>query len=146
MHASSGIRTQDPSVRAGEDGSCLRPRDHCDRHTLIRVRKIIIHIPTHYDPYTDGLRGWTAGVWFPTGVVFSLLHSVQTGCGAHPTSCAKGTGGLSPGINRLGRETDHSSPSSAEVKNGGANIHSPIRLRDVTFYLHIMYETLLFVC
>jgi hypothetical protein len=30
IHASSGIRTHDPSVRAGEDGSCLRPRGHYD--------------------------------------------------------------------------------------------------------------------
>jgi hypothetical protein len=29
--ASSGIRTHDPSVRAGEDSSCLRLRSHCDR-------------------------------------------------------------------------------------------------------------------
>jgi hypothetical protein len=26
-----GIRTHDPSVRASEDSSCLRPRSHCDR-------------------------------------------------------------------------------------------------------------------
>jgi hypothetical protein len=26
------IRTHDPSAWAGEDGSCLRPRGHCDRH------------------------------------------------------------------------------------------------------------------
>jgi hypothetical protein len=26
IHASSGIGTHDPSVRAGEGGSCLRPR------------------------------------------------------------------------------------------------------------------------
>jgi hypothetical protein len=32
IHTSSGIRTHDPSVRAGEDISCLRPRGHCDRH------------------------------------------------------------------------------------------------------------------
>jgi hypothetical protein len=31
MHASSGIRTHDPSVRAGEESSCLRRRDYCDR-------------------------------------------------------------------------------------------------------------------
>jgi hypothetical protein len=31
IHASSEIRTHDPSVRSGEDGSCLRPRGHCDR-------------------------------------------------------------------------------------------------------------------
>jgi hypothetical protein len=34
IHASSGIRTHDPSVRAGEDSSCLRPRGHCDRHNI----------------------------------------------------------------------------------------------------------------
>jgi hypothetical protein len=28
----SGIRTHNPSVRASEDSSCLRPRGHCDRH------------------------------------------------------------------------------------------------------------------
>jgi hypothetical protein len=27
----NGIRTHDPSVRASEDSSCLRPRGHCDR-------------------------------------------------------------------------------------------------------------------
>jgi hypothetical protein len=30
-HASSGIRTHDPSVWAGTDGLCLIPRWHCDR-------------------------------------------------------------------------------------------------------------------
>jgi hypothetical protein len=30
IHASSGIRAHDPSIRAGEDGSCLSPRGHCD--------------------------------------------------------------------------------------------------------------------
>jgi hypothetical protein len=29
IQSSSGIRTHDPSVRAGEGGSCLRPRGHC---------------------------------------------------------------------------------------------------------------------
>jgi hypothetical protein len=31
IHASSGIRTHGPSVRASEDSSCLRPRSHCDQ-------------------------------------------------------------------------------------------------------------------
>jgi hypothetical protein len=31
IEASSGIRTHDPSVRVGEDGSCPRQRGHCDR-------------------------------------------------------------------------------------------------------------------
>jgi hypothetical protein len=35
LHAWSGIRTHDPSVRASEDSSCLRTRGHCDRHALV---------------------------------------------------------------------------------------------------------------
>jgi hypothetical protein len=31
IHALNGIRTHDPSVRASEDSSCLRPRGHCDQ-------------------------------------------------------------------------------------------------------------------
>jgi hypothetical protein len=42
---------------------------------------------------------------------FSLHHSVQNGSGAHPASYPTGTGDPS-----LGREADHSSPSSAEVR------------------------------
>jgi hypothetical protein len=34
IHASSGIRTHEPSAREGEDGSYLRPRAHCDRPPL----------------------------------------------------------------------------------------------------------------
>jgi hypothetical protein len=43
---------------------------------------------------------------------------VQTGSGAHPASCTKGTGGPFPGVKtRHGRNADHSPPSSAEVVN-----------------------------
>jgi hypothetical protein len=49
---------------------------------------------------------------------FSSSHCVQTGSGAHSTSCPVGTGGPSPGIKaRPGRDADHSPPSSAEVEN-----------------------------
>jgi hypothetical protein len=51
---------------------------------------------------------------------FSLLHSIKTGFGAHPASYPVGTGALSPEIKRPRHEADHSSPSSAEVKNDGA--------------------------
>jgi hypothetical protein len=51
---------------------------------------------------------------------FSLLHSVQTDSGAHQVSYPMGTGGSFPGVKWQGREADHSPPSSAEVKKGGA--------------------------
>jgi hypothetical protein len=43
IRALSGIRTHDPSFRASEDSSCLKPRGHCDRqskllHILVNLR------------------------------------------------------------------------------------------------------------
>jgi hypothetical protein len=52
--------------------------------------------------------------------VRSSFHSVQAGSGAQTASYPKGTGAVSPRAKLLGRESDLSSPSSAEVKNGGA--------------------------
>jgi hypothetical protein len=47
---------------------------------------------------------------------FSSTLCVQTRSGAHPASCAVGTGGPFPGDNaQPGRDADHSPPSSAEV-------------------------------
>jgi hypothetical protein len=46
------------------------------------------------------------------GQNFSLLHNVQTDFGAHPTSYPVG-------------EADHSTPSIAKVKNGGAKTPLP---------------------
>jgi hypothetical protein len=40
FHASSWIPTHDPSVRASEDSSCLRPRGHSDRQDLLLPYKI----------------------------------------------------------------------------------------------------------
>jgi hypothetical protein len=42
----------------------------------------------------------------------SVLHSVQTGSGAHTVSYAVGTGGSCPGGKKAEREAD--------IKNGGA--------------------------
>jgi hypothetical protein len=50
----------------------------------------------------------------------SILHRVQTNCGAQPASYSMGTGGSFHAVKRQGREADRSLPSSAEVKNGGA--------------------------
>jgi hypothetical protein len=43
IHASSEIRTHDPSVSAGEVGSWFRPRGLCDRH--------VANIETSYARY-----------------------------------------------------------------------------------------------
>jgi hypothetical protein len=49
---------------------------------------------------------------------FSSNLCVQTCSGAHPVSCTMGTGGpFRGGKTRLGRDADHSPPSSAEVEN-----------------------------
>jgi hypothetical protein len=47
-----------------------------------------------------------------------FLICVQTGSGAQPASCTMGTGGPFPGAKAwLGRDADHSPPSSADVEN-----------------------------
>jgi hypothetical protein len=44
-NALSGIRTHDPSVRAGKDSSCLRRRGHYDR----RFKTLVyLNISSHY--------------------------------------------------------------------------------------------------
>jgi hypothetical protein len=49
---------------------------------------------------------------------FSSSSCVQTGSGVHPASYPMGTGGSFPGGKaRPRRDSDHSPPSSAEVKN-----------------------------
>jgi hypothetical protein len=40
IHASSGIRTHDASVRGAEDSACLRPLGHWDRHIINYLRKL----------------------------------------------------------------------------------------------------------
>jgi hypothetical protein len=58
--------------------------------------------------------------------MFFLLHGIQTDSGAHPASYPMDTGAISPEIKKLVPETDHSPPSSAKVKNGGAIPPLPI--------------------
>jgi hypothetical protein len=72
-------------------------------------------------------------VRFPAGAGnFSLHHRVQNGSGAHPASCPMDTRGSFRGVKLPGRESDHSSPSSAEVKNAWSYTSTlPIRLYGV---------------
>jgi hypothetical protein len=70
-------------------------------------------------------KSFTAIVQFPAGDS-SLLHSVQTGTGAH--TATMGTGVPFPEVKRPQRESDHSSLSNAEVMNCGAKTplsHTP---------------------
>jgi hypothetical protein len=68
---------------------------------------------------------WRLGCGLDDGFSFSgrgtegffLQRLVQIGSRAHPASYPMGTGVITPGIYRQGREVDHSPPSSAEVKN-----------------------------
>jgi hypothetical protein len=62
--------------------------------------------------------GWMAGVLFPAGARdFSLLHSVQAGSETHLASYPVGTVALSLELMLPGREADHPSLSSVEVRN-----------------------------
>jgi hypothetical protein len=63
--------------------------------------------------------GWMARVPFPLWLNFIFLR-VHIGSVANPASYPVGTGSDFLGINRPGREANHSSPPSAVVKNGGA--------------------------
>jgi hypothetical protein len=64
-----------------------------------------------------GLDGPGSRVRFQVGAGnFFLHHRIQNGSGAHPASYPWVTGALSLGVRRPGREVDHSTASSAEVK------------------------------
>jgi hypothetical protein len=60
-----------------------------------RIIRHLYHLYNHYSScMLIGIAtGWTAGVRFPAGARdISLLHSFQTGSGAHPASYPMGTG------------------------------------------------------
>jgi hypothetical protein len=67
--------------------------------------------------------GWTARVWFPAVQDFSL-HGVQTDCGSPPASYPMGNGCKAAGAWSW-------QLSSAEFKEGGAILYSPVCLRSI---------------
>jgi len=87
---------------------------------------------------------------------FPFRHRVYIGSGAHPASHRRGTGGSSPGIKRSGIEADHSSPSSAELKNMLSYTSIPPNIimacslfkhrDDVTFYQHKQLQPFMRCC
>jgi hypothetical protein len=67
------------------------------------------------------LDGRGVGVLFPAGAGdICLLHSIQAGSGALTASYPVGTGSHFLEEKRFVGEADHSPPSGAEVKYGGA--------------------------
>jgi hypothetical protein len=73
--------------------------------------------------YSDWTVGWmvkeTGFDYWEGKIQLVSSRNVLTACGAHPAFYPVGTGegAYSPGVNRLGREADYSSPQSAEVNN-----------------------------
>jgi hypothetical protein len=63
----------------------------------------------------------------------SLLHSVQTGSGAHPASCPMGTGVF------------FLEGKAAQVKNGGTIPPLPIRLHGVVLNQLIIFFYILYI-
>jgi hypothetical protein len=69
-----------------------------------------------------GIRAGRSGDRILVGARYSA--PVQTGPETHPASCTKGTGSC-PGVKRPGRDVEHPTPSSAEVKERvGLNLYS----------------------
>jgi hypothetical protein len=85
--------------------------------------------------------GWTTGVRFPTrGGDFSVLTEFRLAVGPTQPPIQWGPGCPSPGVEWPGRESDHSPPPSANVKNGGAIPPLPIRLIDLALFTFTFYE------
>jgi hypothetical protein len=98
-------------------------------NTVSAVRDVadsVVGIATSY-----GLDDRGIGVQVTAGSRFLYSKIVQTGSEVHPTSYPMGTGALSPGVKRPGREVDHSPPASAKVKKMWIYTSTPIRLYGV---------------
>jgi hypothetical protein len=92
---------------------CFSTSVYCCKRIFLydSVRKLL-DTPSYFMNYERGPR-----IRFPAGAEnFSLHHRVQNGPEVHSTSYPMGTRALSLRVKRLGREADHSPPSSAEVK------------------------------
>jgi hypothetical protein len=79
MHASSGTRTHDPSVCAGEDISCPRLRDYCDRRHTITIKKYKMKPFTWCHKKADlghtDLLSYLLSFFISFSIVLSLLSS-----------------------------------------------------------------------
>jgi hypothetical protein len=96
---------------------------------MLRSRDSSVGIATDY-----GLDGQGIGVRFPAGVrafLFSTASRPSLRLIQPPNQWVPGA--LSPWVKCPESEADHSFPSSAEIKNDGVYLHSPLRLHSVVF-------------
>jgi hypothetical protein len=101
---------------------------------LVKRNQILIHplfsLLSRSRDTSVSIADWMAGFQFPAGTRdCSLPYSVWN----PPSLLSNGYRGF--GVKRPGREADHSPPSSAEVRNGGAIPPLPIRLREILVHL-----------
>jgi hypothetical protein len=75
MHASSGIRTHDPSVRAGEDSSCLRPHSRLYRHLIDRL-VTGFGLMTLFIAHFDTERDYTLQFTITHKLMFTVISSL----------------------------------------------------------------------
>jgi hypothetical protein len=88
----------------------------------LKIRDCSVGIATYYGLDDRMIGGSNPGV----AGNFSLRRRNQTGSGAHLAYYTMGTGGSFLGVTRPGREVDHSSSTSAEVKEFvELYLHSP---------------------
>jgi hypothetical protein len=80
IHALNGIRTHDPSFRASEDSSCLRPRGYCDRPiivlTYLKVSECCLTAFSHKRRIFDKMTNISIFIeWNILGQYVSLIHT-----------------------------------------------------------------------
>jgi hypothetical protein len=79
----------------------------------------MVNLSQEIDFYACSI-GWKAGVWFPAGSRFFSSHCLHWLWSAPNLLSSEYRGRFPLGLKQPGREADYLSPSSAEVKNGGA--------------------------
>jgi len=91
--------------------SCAGSRTACNK-------LVIIPIDIHFISYYIWLEGVSV-FWFETQqgqVILFLLHSIKSGSGPTQPPVAGNWGSVLSGNRNPGRESDHSTPSNAEIK------------------------------
>ena len=117
---------------------------------MLNLLSCFAALPRPY--YSDGGPGSSVGIATGYGLDGPGIESrygarfsapVQTGPGAHPASCTRGTGSF-PGGERPGREADPSPPSSAVVMKGWSYTSTPPMGRTACTEPQCLYKGVLY--